>query len=132
MCDCWSSRCSQPRAAVGKITRLQFVGVTIPTSCGSSTTNKCRLVNRVRYRNPDVDWLIEEALRRLMRPIGAGSTPRLNTHSRPMCRAISLWYKKPTWPSSSPDIHGVSLSPIADFTFLKDVYSSGRTDTSGS
>jgi ABC-type transport system substrate-binding protein len=34
---------------------------------------------------------------------------------------ISLWYKTNV-AVFQPDIHGVVLSPIADFTFLKDVY----------
>ena len=34
---------------------------------------------------------------------------------------ISLWYKTNA-AVFQPDIHGVRLSPIADFTFLKDVY----------
>ena len=33
---------------------------------------------------------------------------------------ISLWYKKNV-AVFQPDIHGVRLSPIADFMFLKDV-----------
>ena len=36
---------------------------------------------------------------------------------------ISLWYKT-NIAVFQPDIHGVRLSPIADFTFLKDVYRS--------
>ena len=35
---------------------------------------------------------------------------------------ISLWYKKNV-AVFQPDIHGVRLSPIADFTFLKDLSS---------
>ena len=34
---------------------------------------------------------------------------------------ISLWYKTNV-AIFQPDVHGVTLSPIADFTFLKDVY----------
>ena len=37
---------------------------------------------------------------------------------------ISLWYKTNV-AIFQPNIHGVSLSPIADFTFLKDVYREG-------
>jgi hypothetical protein len=36
---------------------------------------------------------------------------------------ISLWYKTKV-AVFQPDIHGVRLSPIADFMFLKDVYRS--------
>jgi ABC-type transport system substrate-binding protein len=36
---------------------------------------------------------------------------------------ISLWYKTNV-AVFQPDIHGVRLSPIADFMFLKDVYRS--------
>ena len=38
---------------------------------------------------------------------------------------ISLWYKTNV-AVFQPDIHGVRLSPIADFTFLKDVYRAPR------
>jgi ABC-type transport system substrate-binding protein len=34
---------------------------------------------------------------------------------------VGLWYKTNV-AVFQPDIHGVRLSPIADFTFLKDVY----------
>ena len=37
---------------------------------------------------------------------------------------VPLWYRVNV-AVCQPDIHGVSLSPIADFTFLKDVYRSG-------
>jgi ABC-type transport system substrate-binding protein len=34
---------------------------------------------------------------------------------------ISLWYRTNV-AIFQPDIHGVSLSPIADYTFLRNVY----------
>jgi ABC-type transport system substrate-binding protein len=44
---------------------------------------------------------------------------------------VSLWYKTNV-AIFQPDIHGVSLSPIADFTFLKDVYRQANGSTTGS
>jgi hypothetical protein len=38
---------------------------------------------------------------------------------------VSLWYKTNV-AVLQPDIHGVRLSPIADFAFLKDVFRSAR------
>ena len=77
---------------------------------------------RASIRNPEVDRLIEAAARR--RPTttrGARCTcarSRLIAEDVPY---ISLWYKTNV-AVFQPDIQGVRLSPIADFTFLKDVY----------
>ena len=113
---------------------LQFVGVTDP--------DILRLVyhsqqvppagpNRVRYRNPDVDRLIEEA------SAAPDEADRRRFYAQAQQRIaadvpyISLWYKTNV-AIFQPDIHGVSLSPIADFTFLKDVYRQANGSTSGS
>jgi peptide/nickel transport system substrate-binding protein len=108
---------------------LQWVGVTDP--------DMLRLVyhsgqqppvglNRVHYSNPDVDRLIEgasaatddrhrgELYTRAQRLI-AGDVPY-----------ISLWYRTNV-AIFQPDIHGVSLSPIADYTFLRHVYRAATT-----
>jgi peptide/nickel transport system substrate-binding protein len=103
---------------------LQFVGVTDPDILRlvyhSQQTPPAGL-NRVRYRNPDVDRLIEEAA-------GATDAPRrreLYAQAQRLIAGdvpyISLWYKTNV-AIFQPDIHGVTLSPIADFTFLKNVY----------
>lgn len=113
---------------------LQFVGVTDP--------DILRLVyhsqqappfglNRVRYSNPEVDRLIEAA---------AGATDDRRRHDfytqaqrliADDVPYISLWYKTNV-AIFQPDLHGVTLSPIADFTFLKNVYRDPVRSGSGS
>lgn len=107
----------------------QFVGVTDPDMLRrvfhSSQLPAAGGLNRVHYRNADVDRLIDEASaatgddqRRLL----YGAVQRAIARDVPY---ISLWYKT-NIAVFQPDIHGVRLSPIADFTFLKDVYRSPR------
>jgi len=113
---------------------LQFVGVTDPDILRlvyHSQQVPPAGLNRVRYRNPDVDRLIEAA---------AGATDdslrhdfytqaqRLIADDVPY---ISLWYKTNV-AIFQPDIHGVTLSPIADFTFLKNVYRQATGSGTGS
>jgi peptide/nickel transport system substrate-binding protein len=103
---------------------LQFVGITDPDILRlvyhSQQTPPTGL-NRVRYRNSDVDHLIEEA------SAAADENDRRRLYGQAQQRIandvpyVSLWYKTNV-AVFQPDIHGVSLSPIADFTFLKDVY----------
>jgi peptide/nickel transport system substrate-binding protein len=103
---------------------LQFVGVTDPDMLRlvyHSQLQPPAGLNRVHYVNPDVDRLIEQA----------GAAPddaqrgRFYTQAQQQIAAdvpyISLWYKTNV-AIFQPEIHGVKLSPIADFTFLKDVY----------
>ena len=113
---------------------LQFVGVTDPDILRivyHSQQAPPAGLNRVRYRNLEVDRLIEGA---------AGATDdRLRhdfyTRAQRLIAAdvpyISLWYKTNV-AIFQPDIHGVSLSPIADFTFLKNVYRQSAGTGSGS
>ncbi len=113
---------------------LQFVGVTDPDILRlvyHSQQAPPAGLNRVRYRNPDVDRLIEEAA-------GAtGATRRRELYAQAQrliagdVPYISLWYKTNV-AIFQPDIHGVNLSPIADFTFLKDVYRQPFGSGSGS
>ena len=105
----------------------QFVGVTDPDMLRRvfhSAQVAPAGLNRARYRSAEVDQLIDAA--------SAATTDdqRRLLYSRAQ-RAIaadvpiiSLWYKTNV-AVFQPDIHGVRLSPIADFTFLKDVYRSG-------
>jgi peptide/nickel transport system substrate-binding protein len=77
-------------------------------------------LNRVYYRNPDVDRAIDEASAAgsaADRRAFYGRAQQLIAEDVPY---ISLWYKTNV-AVFQPDIHGVKLSPIADFTFLKDV-----------
>ena len=77
------------------------------------------------YRNADVDRLIEQAAA----AVDDDARRAFYTKAQQLIAAdvpyISLWYKTNV-AVFQPDIHGVRLSPIADFTFLKDVYRSGR------
>ncbi len=113
---------------------LQFVGVTDPDILRlvyHSQQVPPTGLNRVRYRNPDVDRLIENA------SASGDDEERRQLYARAQQRIaedvpyISLWYKTNV-AIFQPDIHGVSLSPIADFTFLKDVYRQGNGSRSGS
>ena len=113
---------------------LQFVGVTDPDILRlvyHSQQVPPAGLNRVRYRNPDVDRLIEEA------SAAPDEADRRRFYAQAQQRIaadvpyISLWYKTNV-AIFQPDIHGVSLSPIADFTFLKDVYRQANGNTSGS
>ena len=112
---------------------LQFVGVTDPDMLRRvfhSGQQPPAGLNRVHYSNADVDRLIDEAAR------AVDDTARrvLYTKAQQIIAAdvpyVSLWYKTNV-AVFQPDIHGVRLSPIADFTFLKDVYrASARSDGS--
>ena len=91
--------------------RLVFHSGQIPSKGG---------FNRVHYQNSDVDRLIETASataadderRRLY-----GEVQQAVARDVPY---IPLWYKT-NIAVFQPNISGVRLSPIADFTFLKDV-----------
>lgn len=103
---------------------LQFVGVTDP--------DMLRLVyhsqmvppaglNRVYYRNADVDRLIGEASAAtddVQRRLLYTQAQQIIAEGVPY---IGLWYKTNV-AIFQPDLHGITLSPIADFTFLKGVY----------
>ena len=103
---------------------LQFVGVTDPDMLRRvyhSRQEPPAGLNRVYYRNAEVDRLIEQAA------AAVGDEPRrvLYAKAQQLIAAdvpyISLWYKTNV-AVYQPDVHGVRLSPIADFTFLKDVW----------
>jgi peptide/nickel transport system substrate-binding protein len=103
---------------------LQFVGVTDPDML--RLVYHSQLVppaglNRVYFRNADVDRLIGEAAA----ATDDGQRRLLYTQAQQIIAQgvpyISLWYKTNV-AIFQPGLHGVSLSPIADFTFMKDVY----------
>jgi peptide/nickel transport system substrate-binding protein len=113
---------------------LQFVGVTDPDILRlvyHSQQVPPTGLNRVRYRNTDVDHLIEGA------SAAADDQERRKLYGEAQRRIaedvpyIPLWYKTNV-AIFQPDIHGVTLSPIADFTFLKDVYRQVNENQSGS
>jgi len=80
-------------------------------------------LNRAHYRNADVDRLIDQASGTTddgQRRVLYGEAQAAIARDAPL---ISLWYKTNV-AVFQPDIQGVRLSPIADFTFLKDVFRS--------
>ncbi|HET7698438.1 MAG TPA: ABC transporter substrate-binding protein [Vicinamibacterales bacterium] len=106
----------------------QFVGVTDPDMLRllyhSSQVPRAG-INRVHYRNPEVDGLIERASSALddgERRALYGDIQQAVARDVPY---IPLWYKTNV-AVFQPDLQGVRLSPIADFTFLKDVYRARR------
>ena len=111
----------------------QFVGVTDPDMLRRvfhSTQMPPGGLNRVHYENAEVDRLIDEASRNpndQNRRLLYSRAQQLIAQDVPY---ISLWYKTNIAVFQS-DIHGVRLSPIADFTFLKDVYRSAPGSTAG-
>ena len=113
---------------------LQFVGVTDPDILRlvyHSQQVPPTGLNRVRYRNTDVDHLIEGA------SAAADDQERRRLYGEAQQRIaedvpyVPLWYKTNV-AIFQTDIHGVTLSPIADFTFLKDVYRQVNENQSGS
>jgi ABC-type transport system substrate-binding protein len=77
----------------------------------------------VHYQNADVDRLIEAASGTVAdddRRKLYGQVQQAVARDAPY---IPLWYKT-NIAVFQPDIHGVRVSPIADFTFLRDVYRS--------
>jgi peptide/nickel transport system substrate-binding protein len=102
----------------------QFVGVTDPDMLRrvfhSSQVPKKSGFNRVFYSNAAVDRLIDEASAAVddtRRRELYGEVQRAVALDAPY---IPLWYKTNV-AVFQPGIHGVRLSPIADFTFLKNV-----------
>jgi peptide/nickel transport system substrate-binding protein len=102
---------------------LQWVGVTDPDMLRRVYHSKQAPpvgLNRVFYRNLEVDRLIDEAAVAVeddTRRALYTEAQRLIAEDVPY---ISLWYKTNV-AVAQPNLRGVKLSPIADFTFLKDV-----------
>jgi peptide/nickel transport system substrate-binding protein len=113
---------------------LQFVGITDPDILRlvyHSQQMPPTGLNRVRYRNAEVDRLIEGA------SAAADDQERRRLYGEAQQKIaadvpyIALWYKTNV-AIFQPDIHGVTLSPIADFTFLRNVYRQSNGSSSGS
>jgi peptide/nickel transport system substrate-binding protein len=105
---------------------LQWVGVTDPDMLRrvyhSKQTPPAGL-NRVAYSNDEVDRLIDAAATAVdldRRRVLYADAQRLIADDVPY---VSLWYKTNV-AVFQPEIQGVRLTPIADFSFLKDVYRS--------
>jgi peptide/nickel transport system substrate-binding protein len=100
-----------------------FVGVTDPDMLRlvfHSSQKSPAGLNRVHYSNPEVDRLIEAAASATsdeQRKAFYGRAQQIIAEDVPY---VPLWYRLNV-AVSQPDIRGVSLSPIADFTFLRNV-----------
>jgi peptide/nickel transport system substrate-binding protein len=110
---------------------LQFVGVTDPDMLRrvfhSGQAPPVGL-NRVYYADAEVDRLIEAAA------VAVDDQARRDYYTKAQrliaddVPYVSLWYKTNV-AVFQPDIEGVKLSPIAAFTFLKDVRRAGGRET---
>jgi peptide/nickel transport system substrate-binding protein len=102
---------------------LQWVGVTDPDMLRRVYHSKQAPpsgLNRVFYQNSEVDRLIEAAAKAVsddQRKALYSEAQRLIAQDVPY---ISLWDKENV-AVAQPGLQGVRLSPVADFTFLKDV-----------
>jgi peptide/nickel transport system substrate-binding protein len=113
---------------------LQFVGVTDPDMLRrvfhSGQAPPVGL-NRVYYADAEVDRLIEAAAV----AVDDGARREYYTKAQRLIADdvpyVSLWYKTNV-AVFQPDIEGVKLSPIAAFTFLKDVRRVGGPQTAAS
>ena len=111
-----------------------FVGVTDPDMLRRVFHSGQRPpsgLNRVHYRNEEVDRLIEAAAGApddQQRRAFYGRAQRLIARDAPY---IPLWYRTNV-AVFQPNLEGVRLSPIADFMFLKDVRREhGASDSAG-
>ena len=113
---------------------LQYVGVTDPDMLRRafhSTQMPPDGFNRGHYANPEVDRLITRPAPPLDDAERGGSIARSSASSPPM-RRTSVCGRRSTWRSRSRRSSGITLSPTADFAFLKDVVkSTGGTERYG-
>jgi peptide/nickel transport system substrate-binding protein len=103
---------------------LQWVGVTDPDMLRRvyhSQQIPPAGLNRVAYRNPEVDALIESAAEAGDQAARRAAYARAQQLIADDVPYVSLWYKTNV-AVFQRDLEGVRLSPIADFTFLKDVH----------
>ncbi len=124
-----SSRRSSPTSCAGnfQLYTLQFVGVTDPDMLRRvfhSRQVPPAGLNRVFYRNPDVDELIDAAAREVDDERRASVCGRRSDdrRGRPVHRRSGT---RPTSRCFSRISRACRLSPIADFAFLKDVSAAG-------
>jgi peptide/nickel transport system substrate-binding protein len=103
---------------------LQWVGVTDPDMLRMvyhSGQQPPIGLNRVHYSNPEVDRLIESASAATDEDHRGAMYARAQQLIADDVPYISLWYRT-NIAIYQPGIRGVSLSPIADYTFLRHVY----------
>ncbi len=82
-------------------------------------------LNRVHYINPEVDRLIDDAAVAVDEEARGVLYKRAQQLIAEDVPYVSLWYKTNV-AVFQPEITGVRLSPIADFTFLKDLSRAGH------
>jgi peptide/nickel transport system substrate-binding protein len=102
---------------------LQWVGVTDPDMLRRvyhSAQVPPTGLNRVFYKNAEVDQAIDAAAAALDYEERRAFYARAQQLIAEDVPYVGLW-SKTNVAVFQPDIHGVRLSPIADFTFLKDV-----------
>ena len=102
---------------------LQWVGVSDPDMLRRVFHSKQMPpngFNRGYYENPEVDRLIDAAMAATTMTSAGGYTARRNASS-PKTRRTSASGTRPTWRSHRAALSGVRLTPLAEFTFLKDV-----------
>ena len=101
----------------------QFVGVTDPDMLRRvfhSAQAPPNGLNRAHYRRVEVDRLIDQASATTDDQQRGALYRQAQTAIASDVPVVSLWYKTNV-AVFQPDIVGVRLSPIADFTFIKDV-----------
>ena len=101
-----------------------FVGVTDPDMLRRvfhSAQKPPAGLNRVFYSNPEVDRLIDEAARAASEEDRKALYSRAQQLTAADLPYVPLWYRLNV-AVSQPDIRGVSLSPTADFSFLRHVF----------
>jgi peptide/nickel transport system substrate-binding protein len=100
-----------------------FVGVTDPDMLRRvfhSAQMPPAGLNRVFYSNPEVDRLIEAAAKAVDDEERRRHYARAQQITSAEMAYVPLWYRLNV-AVAQPDIRGVSLSPTADFTFLRHV-----------
>jgi len=103
---------------------LQFVGVTDPDMLRrafSSTQAPPAGFNRGHYENPEVDALIDQAGRALDEPTRRDLYRRVQQLVAADLPYVSLWAKTNV-AIAQKNLQGVTLSPTADFSFLRQVH----------
>ena len=106
-----------------QLTTLQWVGISDPDMLRRVFHSKQMPpvgFNRGFYSNPEVDRLIDEATAASGEAAQGPLYKRVQHIVAEEAPYISLWYKTNV-AVAQPDLSGIRLSPLAGFTFLKDV-----------
>lgn len=109
---------------------LQWVGVTDPDMLRRvfhSREVSPAGVNRGHYKNPEVDALLDQATRSTNEAERKQLYTRVQQIVAEDAPYVGLWYKTNVV-VYQPSLQGVTLSPIADYTFLRHVWRSTAPD----